>query len=212
VQQQQGFTGACLGDVHAQPGQIYESMLNAVELWELGQGHALEPATPSSEAKYARAMCLASCDGTAPTTFSDRRPRGVDLRRVTEFYQGMTRSADELVTEFCKLWASPDPEQLAGYFTDDAIYHNIPMDPVQGREAIKVFIAGFTAAFDGIDFQVHRQVSDGNLVMNERTDVMHRKDGGEIPLPVMGTFEVVDGKISAWRDYFDMATITSAFG
>jgi limonene-1,2-epoxide hydrolase len=138
-------------------------------------------------------------------------PCGVDLRRVAEFYQGMTRSADELVTEFCKLWASPDPEQLAGYFTDDAIYHNIPMDPVQGREAIKVFIAGFTAAFDGIDFQVHRQVSDGNLVMNERTDVMHRKDGGEIPLPVMGTFEVVDGKIAAWRDYFDMATITSAF-
>ena len=124
----------------------------------------------------------------------------------------MTRSADELVTEFCKLWASPDPEQLAGYFAEDAIYHNIPMDPVQGREAIKVFIAGFTAAFDGIDFQVHRQVSDGNLVMNERTDVMHRKDGGEIPLPVMGTFEVVDGKIAAWRDYFDMATITSAFG
>jgi limonene-1,2-epoxide hydrolase len=41
---------------------------------------------------------------------------------------------------------------------------------------------------------------------------MHRKDGGEIPLPVMGTFEVVDGKIAAWRDYFDMATITSAFG
>jgi limonene-1,2-epoxide hydrolase len=27
----------------------------------------------------------------------------------------------------------------------------------------------------------------------------------------MGTFEVVDGKIAAWRDYFDMATITSAF-
>jgi limonene-1,2-epoxide hydrolase len=123
----------------------------------------------------------------------------------------MTRSADEVVTEFCKLWTSPDPEQLAGYFTEEAIYHNIPTDPVQGREAIKEFIAGFTAAFDGIDFQVHRQLSDSNLVMNERTDVMRRKGGGEIPLPVSGVFEVVDGKIAAWRDYFDMATITSAF-
>ena len=27
-------------------------------------------------------------------------------------------------------------------------------------------------------------------------------------LPVMGTFEVRDGKISAWRDYFDMAQAT----
>jgi limonene-1,2-epoxide hydrolase len=124
----------------------------------------------------------------------------------------MTQSPDDLVTEFCKLWASPDPEQLAGYFTEDAVYHNIPMAAVQGREAIKEFIAGFTAAFDGIDFQVHRQMSDGNLVMNERTDVMRRKEGGEIALPVMGTFEVVDGKIAAWRDYFEMETVTKAFG
>jgi limonene-1,2-epoxide hydrolase len=124
----------------------------------------------------------------------------------------MTHSADEVVTEFCKKWLTADPDELVGYFTEDAVYHNIPMEPVQGREAIKEFIAGFTAGFDGIDFQVHRQVSDGNVVMNERTDVMHRKDGGEIPLPVTGVFEVVDGRIAAWRDYFDLATVTSAFG
>jgi hypothetical protein len=40
-------------------------MLNSVELRELGQGHALEPATPNSEAKYPRAMCLASFGGDA---------------------------------------------------------------------------------------------------------------------------------------------------
>ncbi|HTY34389.1 nuclear transport factor 2 family protein [Mycobacterium sp.] len=122
----------------------------------------------------------------------------------------MTRSADELVTEFCKLWASPDPDELAGYFTEDAVYHNIPMQPLQGRQAIRDFIAGFLAGFDGIDFNVHRQISDGALVMNERTDVMRRKDGEPIPLPVMGVFEVRDDRIAAWRDYFDMAAITSA--
>jgi limonene-1,2-epoxide hydrolase len=124
----------------------------------------------------------------------------------------MKLSPDELVTEFCKKWLTADPDELAGYFTEDAVYHNIPMEPVHGREAIKEFIAGFTAGFDGIDFQVHRQISDGNVVMNERTDVMRRKDGGEIPLPVTGVFEVVDGRIAAWRDYFDLATVTSAFG
>jgi limonene-1,2-epoxide hydrolase len=108
----------------------------------------------------------------------------------------MTRSADELVTEFCKKWASPDLDELAGFFAEDAVYHNIPMEPVQGRDAINEFIAGFLAEFDGIDFHVHRQVSDGDLVMNERTDVMRRKDG----------------RIAAWRDYFDLATVTSAFG
>jgi len=122
----------------------------------------------------------------------------------------MTSSADELVTEFCKKWATPDPEERAGYFTEDAVYHNIPMEPVQGREAIEQFIAGFTAVFDGIDFQVHKQVCDGDLVINERTDVMRRKDGDPIALPVTGVFEIKDGRIAAWRDYFDMATITSA--
>jgi limonene-1,2-epoxide hydrolase len=123
----------------------------------------------------------------------------------------MTRSPGDLVVEFCKLWASPNPEELASYFTEDAVYHNIPMAPVRGRHAIKEFIAGFVAAFDGIDFQIHRQVSDDTMVMNERTDVMRRKGGDKIPLPVMGVFEVVDGQIAAWRDYFDMAAITSAF-
>jgi limonene-1,2-epoxide hydrolase len=123
----------------------------------------------------------------------------------------MTSSADQLVTEFCKLWATPNAEQLASYFTEDAVYHNIPMPPVRGRTAIKDFIEGFTAAFDGIDFQIHQQIADGRLVMNERTDVLRRKDGSEIPLPVAGAFEIQDGRIAAWRDYFDMAAITSAF-
>jgi limonene-1,2-epoxide hydrolase len=123
----------------------------------------------------------------------------------------MTRSADEVVTEFCKLWSTPDLDEITGRFTEDAVYHNIPMPPAEGREAIREFIAGFLAAFDGIDFAVHRQVSHGDLVMNERTDTMRRKDGGEIALPVMGVFEVRDGRIAAWRDYFDLATVTAAF-
>jgi limonene-1,2-epoxide hydrolase len=122
----------------------------------------------------------------------------------------MTRAPDELVTEFCKLWASPDPERLASYFSEDAVYHNIPMESIQGREAIKEFIAGFTAVYEGIDFVVHRQISAGNLVMNERTDVLRRKDGVDVRLPVTGVFEIVDDRIAAWRDYFDLATITNA--
>jgi limonene-1,2-epoxide hydrolase len=118
----------------------------------------------------------------------------------------MTRSADELVTEFCGLWANPDPEELA----EDAVYHNIPMQPVQGRGAITEFIAGFLTQFDGVDFTVHRQVSKGNLVLNERTDVLRRKDGLAIRLPVAGVFEIEGDRIAAWRDYFDMAVITQA--
>lgn len=128
----------------------------------------------------------------------------------------MTQSPDDLVTEFCAKWASPDPAELAAYFTEDGVYHNIPMDPVQGPEAITGFIAAMTDGFEGIDFQVHRQVSDGSsgsgTVVNERTDVMRLKDGRRLELPVMGIFEIVDGKIARWSDYFDLATVTNFLG
>lgn len=120
-------------------------------------------------------------------------------------------AAADLVTEFCGLWSDPDPAVIAEYFTEDAVYHNIPMDPVKGRDAIREFLEGFLATFDGIDFQIHKQVEADGVVMNERTDVL-RGLGKETPLPVMGVFEVVDGKIAAWRDYFDMGAITAAFG
>jgi limonene-1,2-epoxide hydrolase len=90
------------------------------------------------------------------------------------------------------------------FFTDDAIYHNIPMDPAVGKEQIREFIEMFTAAPQSIEFAVHHQAEDPNgVVMNERTDSFRIGDT-TIQLRVMGIFELSDGKISAWRDYFDL--------
>ena len=121
----------------------------------------------------------------------------------------MTTEPAELVTEFCALWAEPDLETILSYFTEDAVYHNIPMAPAEGLAAIRELLPMMLDGMEGIDFIVHRQVANGNLVMNERTDVMRRTNGGRVELPVMGTFEVRDGRIAAWRDYFDLATVTA---
>ncbi|MDF3310147.1 nuclear transport factor 2 family protein [Rhodococcus sp. T2V] len=128
---------------------------------------------------------------------------------------------DQLVTQFCAEWIEPDPAKIAEYFAEDAVYHNIPMEPVIGRDAIREFVAGFTAAFGGIDFRVHRQVTDGGqspnaeessgVVMNERIDVF-TLNGTVVELPVVGVFEITGGKITTWRDYFDMAPIQAAAG
>ncbi|SNY88509.1 limonene-1,2-epoxide hydrolase [Nocardia amikacinitolerans] len=118
---------------------------------------------------------------------------------------------DELVRAMCRSWSDPDPDRIASYFAEDAVYHNIPMEPIVGRTAIRDFIAGFLTTFDAIDFDIHHQVTSGNVVMNERTDTL-RGNGRDTPLPVMGVFEVDNGAITAWRDYFDMAAINRAFG
>jgi len=109
----------------------------------------------------------------------------------------------ELVRRFCAAWSDGDVDALMAFFTDDAVYHNIPVDPVTGRDAIRATIAGFTAGVDRLDFEVRNIAAAGNVVLTERVDVFVTGDRS-IALPVMGTFEVVDGKISKWRDYFDL--------
>jgi limonene-1,2-epoxide hydrolase len=115
----------------------------------------------------------------------------------------MSETPLELVRRFCDAWGGGDLDAIVAFFTDDAVYHNIPVEPVTGKDAIKATIAGFTAGVDKIEFRVHHIVAAGNVVLTERTDVFVTASKS-IELPVMGTFEVEGGKIAAWRDYFDM--------
>jgi limonene-1,2-epoxide hydrolase len=114
-----------------------------------------------------------------------------------------TETPIDIVRRFCAAWSSINVDELAEYFTDDAVYHNIPIAPVTGRDTIKSTIAGFTGGVEKVEFRLRNIVADGPIVLTERVDVFVLPSG-TIELPVMGTFEVRDGKIAAWRDYFDM--------
>jgi limonene-1,2-epoxide hydrolase len=115
----------------------------------------------------------------------------------------MSDTPIDVVRRFCEAWGRLDLDEIVGFFSDGAVYHNIPMDPVVGPDAIRAFIAGFTGGVEGIVFRVDHIAAEGDAVMTERHDIFTFANG-EIDLPVMGTFEVTDGKITAWRDYFDM--------
>ncbi len=117
----------------------------------------------------------------------------------------MTSSTD-LITAFINAWSEKDIEKLLGFFTDDAIYTNIPIDPPNhGKAEIRAFLEGFIQRAEAIEFVVHYQAETAEgVVLNERTD-RFLIDGQWLELPVMGIFEVTGGKISAWRDYFDRA-------
>ena len=122
----------------------------------------------------------------------------------------------QVVRRFCAAWsANMGPVELAAFFTDDAVYHNVPLAPVTGRKAIFDTIATFVRpgppGIERIEFRIMNIAADGRVVMTERVDVFTLPDKS-FELPVMGTFEVTDGKISAWRDYFDMNQFTSRMG
>ena len=84
------------------------------------------------------------------------------------------------------------------------------MDPVVGADDAVAFSAGFFGMCDSLVIENTHVAVRGDVVLTERIDTF--TVGSKVAaLPVMGTFEIRDGKIAAWRDYFDMAQITAAW-
>jgi limonene-1,2-epoxide hydrolase len=122
---------------------------------------------------------------------------------------GTEEDAERVVRDFCAAFEKHDAEALRPFFTEDVVYHNMPMDPAVGVDDAVAFIAGFFAMCESMVIETLHLAVRGNVVLTERVDTF---TVGQIvaPLPVMGTFEIRDGKISAWRDYFDLTQITKA--
>jgi limonene-1,2-epoxide hydrolase len=114
-----------------------------------------------------------------------------------------------VIRDFISAWSRLDPEELAGFFTEDGVYHNMPARPVAGREAVKAFIAGFAKDWTATEWDVLTLVSKGEVVIAERLDRTRIGDKA-VDLPCCGVFEMAGGKIKVWRDYFDLGTYMRA--
>jgi limonene-1,2-epoxide hydrolase len=116
---------------------------------------------------------------------------------------------EQVIRSFVEAWSRLDPEELAAYFTDDGIYHNMPIAPIVGRPKVEEFIRGFSAAWTETTWDLLNIASSGDLVFAERVDRTQSGDKS-VDLPCVGVFELEDGKIKVWRDYFDFATYGNA--
>jgi limonene-1,2-epoxide hydrolase len=85
----------------------------------------------------------------------------------------------------------------------------MPSAAVVGRDNIEQFIAGFISQWESTDWEVINLLANGDRVMVERLDKTVVA-GSPVNLPCFGYFELSDGKIKLWRDYFDLATYTTA--
>ena len=120
--------------------------------------------------------------------------------------------AEDVVRDFCNAFSRCKVEELLGFFSDDAVYHNIPIEPVKGKAAIEATLRQFIDPKGEAHFEIKHLASAGPTVLTERVD-RFVLNGKRIELPVMGAFEVgPDGKIRAWRDYFDLAQFTKQLG
>ena len=138
------------------------------------------------------------------------RPADGNPRVVTAALEiDQARENELVIVQFIEAWSRLDPAELASFFTEDGIYHNMPTQPVQGRANVEGLIRGFSAAWTETTWDVLTIVSSGNIVIAERLDRTQAGDKS-VDLPVVGVFELEEGKIKVWRDYFDQGTYMRA--
>lgn len=124
----------------------------------------------------------------------------------------MASTPETLVRDFLGAWPRRDLDELISFFAADAVYHNVPVAPCVGAAAIRETFAGFLATMPGIVLDVVNLAANGPLVMAERIDRFVMPNGHRFNLPVTGVFEVREGKIIAFRDYFNLASFESESG
>jgi limonene-1,2-epoxide hydrolase len=127
-----------------------------------------------------------------------------------------TASQDRLdertVLDFWDAWNAKCEDKIMSFFTREAEYHNIPVDPVIGIEAIRSLVDGFLSAFSVINIVTLSIAAHNGVVHTERTDNFKVVNGRVVALPVAGTLYLTKGKIRLWRDYFDLATFAAQSG
>ena len=111
-------------------------------------------------------------------------------------------SPEDVVLAELTAWSGGDAEEIASYFASDAIWENVPIGIVHGREEIRTSIEGYLAHITEMNIEILNIAIAGNVVLTERIDHFVW-DGNATAARCMGAFEVSGDKITAWRDYFD---------
>ena len=115
-----------------------------------------------------------------------------------------------IVERLIAAWEARDVAAISACFAVDGVWHNMPYPPLAGRDAIGASIGRFLAGVEQVHFEVrHAGVVAPGVVMNERVDSFRQRDGKELRIPVTGVFELRDGLIQVWRDYFDSAAMNT---
>ncbi len=113
-----------------------------------------------------------------------------------------------VVEAFLEALSRPDLDAAMALVDESIAYTNVSL-PTMDRTAMRKFLSGVEEPGGGFDVTIHHIAADGPVVLTERTDLLVVR-GMKVQIWVCGRFEVHDGKITVWRDYFDWLDIARA--
>jgi limonene-1,2-epoxide hydrolase len=152
---------------------------------------------------------LATPSARAETKKHSTAPTAKPTRTAAESKPPAGGESAKVVGAFMDSWFKGDLEETMSYLAEDVYYWNVPMEPIKGRAKSRQFLAPFFEKDPLVvpsTFETHikQTLADGANVIVERVDSFDI-NGRKWKIPVIAVFEVKNGKISVWKDYFDMA-------
>lgn len=121
--------------------------------------------------------------------------------------QSAERSPTETVEAFLAALAALDMDGARALMADDIVYQNVPFPADRSAEATMRTLKRFLVPFRTFEVETLNIAANGNTVLTERIDTF-ANGKYRAGFWVCGTFEVEGGKITLWRDRFDMADMT----
>lgn len=104
-------------------------------------------------------------------------------------------------------------DAIRTYFTGATVWENVGLSRTTGPVEALALMDNFEASKGITNFFVEMLTiaQQGSKILTERIDYMHGAEGAVLKeIRVMGIFEVENGQIGAWRDYFDTSGFLAA--
>lgn len=114
-----------------------------------------------------------------------------------------------IANDMIDAWNTMEWDRAFDLFADDGILHSVMSEPIVGKENIKARLLPLVEDLDRIELQIRNMGSVGDVIMMERVDDFVYK-GKHSRIPVVGVMEISNGKIDAWREYYDKASLAAA--
>jgi limonene-1,2-epoxide hydrolase len=119
------------------------------------------------------------------------------------------RSSEETVTRFLNAMQEGDVEAVISLAADEIVYTNVSLPTIRGKDRFGKAARAYYRRHLGFQVVVHRIAGNGSSVLTERTDALILGPF-RMQFWVCGVFEVENGQITLWRDYFDWHSTTLA--
>jgi limonene-1,2-epoxide hydrolase len=99
-----------------------------------------------------------------------------------------------------------DNEKFLDYLTDDIEYHyHMTSRPLVGKQWVEKFLNNYNEICADVDLKIYRHAeTDDCLFIEGYEEYTDLRSNERVAHPFMGLVQFRDGKVCAWRDYFEM--------